>query len=248
MPKQKTEIAERGSSVELLIADAVKSGASIEVLERMFTLRERVKAEQAKEAFVRAMSSFQETCPTIKKNKNVMNKDGRSIRYTFASLDSVVAQIKKPLKDNELSYRWDTKSEGAAITATCYITHVLGHSESSSFTAAIDDNQYMTSPQRSASSITFAKRQALLNALGIATGDEDTDATDANKEKNAKSPKAKIVFLLRTLNEKTQTKGEVEEAVLRLSQLPLQDKNYEEICTRLQVLIEERHEAGKTIN
>jgi hypothetical protein len=58
---------------------------------------------------------------------------------------------------------------------------------------------YMTAPQKYASAQTFAKRYALCNVLGISTGDEDTDATDVNKENTAKSDKAKIMFLLKAL-------------------------------------------------
>lgn len=239
---------QQDNSVELLISEAVRSGASIEVLERVFTLREKVKTEQAKEQYVGAMAKFQSEVPVIKKTKKVMNKDGRTVRYTFAPIESIVEQIKKPLVNNGFSYRWETAQEAGLVKATCIITHLLGHSEQSTFEVGIDTEGFMTAPQKSASALTFAKRYSLCNALGISTGDEDTDATDVGKEKDAKNPKTKLMLRLRALGEKTDTKEAIQEAVLRLTQLPLEDKNLEEIVTRLEVLISDRQDAGKVID
>jgi hypothetical protein len=236
------------NSVDALISQAVASGASVEVLERLFELHEKVKGSKAKEAFVAAMAKFQSEVPVIKKTKKVMNKDGRTVRYTFAPIESIVEQIKKPLVNNDFSYRWETAQEAGVVKATCIITHTMGHSEQSTFEVGIDTEGFMTAPQKSASALTFAKRYSLCNALGISTGDEDTDATDVGREKDAKNPKTKLMLRLRALGEKTGTKEEIEEAVKRLTQLPLEDKNLEEIVTRLEVVISDRQDAGSTVN
>ncbi len=232
------------NSVTTFISQAIAANAPIETMERLFELRSKVKAEAAKEAFVVALSNFQRDCPVIEKKKSVFNKDGRTLRYKFAPIDSIVEQIKQALTANGLSYRWTVDTTDSGIIATCVITHVLGHSESSSFTVPVVMSDYMTSPQSHASALTFAKRYSLCNALGIATGDEDTDATDSKKAKEPQSPKAKIIFRLRSLGEKTNTKEEVEEAVQRLTKLELSDENFDEIITRLEVVISDRHESN----
>jgi hypothetical protein len=228
-------------AVEGLISQAIAANLDVEKLERLFALRVQVKAENAREEYVMALSRFQEECPVIEKTKKVLNKDG-SLRYQYAPLESIVKQIQKPIADNGLSYRWDTKEEAGKITAIAIVTHKLGHSEQSSFSVPIDTEGYMTAPQKAASALTFAKRYSLCNALGISTGEEDTDATDVGKEKEVKSPKAKIVFLLRVLKQKNKTREEVEEAVKRLTQLELKDENLGEIVSRLEVLVQETHE------
>ncbi len=103
----------------------------------------------------------------------------------------------------------------------------------------------MTAPQKYASAQTFAKRYTLCNALGISTGDDDTDATDVKKEPDAKSDKAKIVFLLRALGKKTDTKDEVFGAVRELTKLEADEKNYGEIVDRLQILVNEKQTYDK---
>lgn len=237
----KTE-EKQDTSVELFISQAIAANVPVETLEKLFALREKVKAEKAKEEYVQALLVFQSECPVIEKTKKVFNKDGQTVRYKFAPLDSIVIQIKAPLSKAKLSYRWETKQEKGSVTAVCYVTHVLGHTESSDFTVDIDTEAFMTNPQKSASALTFAKRYSLCNALGISTGDEDTDATDVGKEKDAKSTKSKIIIRLRTLGQKTTTKEEVEKAVLSLTKLELVDKNFDEIASRLQILIDEKNE------
>jgi hypothetical protein len=236
------EIVKKEEPVSNLIAQAIDKGLPVETMEKLLSMQERWEKTQAQKEFVRAMSDFQEKCPVIKKTKKVLNKDGRTVRYQYAPLDSIVEQIKKPLKECGVSYRWETKNEDKNIKAICTVTHVLGHSESSEFAVPIDTEGYMTEPQKYASALTFAKRYSLCNALGISTGDEDTDAVDVGKEKDVKSVKAQITLRLRNLKEKTHTKDEVEEAVKRLTHLELKDENLDEIASRLQILINESHE------
>lgn len=240
--KEIVKAKEKNPTVEVLISQAIAQGLPVETMERLFTLREKVKAEQAREAFVEAVSHFQEACPIIEKTKKVLNKDGRSVRYQYAPLDAIAEQIKKPLADNGLSYKWEVENKPDLINATCVVTHKLGHSERSSFEVPIDKEGFMTAPQKYASALTFAKRYSLLNILGISTGDEDTDAVDVGKESTAKSEKSKIMFLLKSLGEKNQTKEEIEEAITRLTGLAIVDENLAEIVSRLEVLVKERHE------
>lgn len=238
-------VQETTPSVDSFIQQAIAGNLPVETLERLFGLREKVKAEQAKEAYISALSSFQAACPIIKKTKKVLNKDGTTVRYMFAPLDSIVDQTRKPLAANGFSYRWETKSENGEIKAICIVTHKLGHSESSDFSVGIDKEGYMSGPQKSASALTFAKRYSFCNAFGISTGDEDTDATDTKKKMDVKSDKSKIIFLLRELKEKNGTRDEVAEAVLRLVRVELEEKNYVEIVSRLEMIVQENHENTK---
>lgn len=229
-------------SVDSFIQLALSNNAPIETLERLFALHKEVEAEKAKSAYVQALANFQKDCPVIEKTKKVMNKDGRTVRYLYAPLDTIVAQIKKPLGDAGMSYTWTVEHDTKGMTAIAKITHVQGHSETSSFTVPVVMSDVMTSPQSNASAQTFAKRYALCNALGISTGDEDTDATDVKAEKGAKSDKARIMFLLRRLGcegkEKEQTLADIQ----RLTEFEPIEKNYDSIIERLEILVKEKEE------
>src|ERR1035437_2036666 len=226
-------ITKQDTSVDTFIKDAIAKSLPVETMEKLFALREKVKAEYAREQFVASLSGFQSECPVIQKTKKVMNKDGVSVRYQYAPIDAIVEQIKKPLAKYGFSYTWEVKNEVGFITAVALITHKLGHFQASEFKIPIDTEGYMTMPQKYASALTFAKRYSLCNALGISTGDEDTDATDVDKEPDAKSDKSKIIFLLRKLGVDTKTKETIARSRSELALLELEDANLGEIVARL---------------
>lgn len=240
MTRTLTKPQENG--VDSFIQQAISSNLPIETMEKLLALRDSEKAKWAKEQYVRAISSFQGSCPVIEKSKIVKNKDN-SIRYKYAPLDSIVSQVKGLLKDNGLSYTINSGVKDGMLNATVTITHIDGHGESSSFEIPIDKEGFMTAPQKYASAQTFAKRYAFCNALGILTGEEDTDATDVEvKEAGPVNQKAKIMFLLKELNYETADKSVIEETVKKITNLKLIDKNLDAIVERLEILVKESYE------
>lgn len=239
VPEQKM----KENNVDSFITLAIEKNASVETMERLFILQKDVRAEQAREAFVLALASFQAECPVIEKRRKVFERGSKDrVRYSYAAIEDIIDQIRIPLARNGLAYTWNIEIKDSMIVATVKITHQMGHSEVSEFTVPIDDNQYMTSPQRYASAQTFAKRYALTNALGIATAEEDTDAVDVESAKGPISPKAKIKFLLQSLGYKIETKEQADKAVLDVAKLELVEKNFEEIITRLEMTVKEKQE------
>jgi len=238
-------IAKDVNSVESFIMKAVETNLPIESLERLLAMRKEVKAEMSKEAFINAMSSFQAQCPIISKNKDVKGKDGK-VRYSYASLDSIVSQVKQALGANGLAYSTQVINEVGFITAVCQITHNLGHSESSSFRIPIGTEEYMTEPQKYASRLTFAKRYAFCNALGILTGEDDFDATDVEKKpevNSVASVKGKIMFLLKELGaDVTVPKESIAKTIKGITGLDLSDnpESLNEIKNRLEVSLQEK--------
>lgn len=182
-------------AVNVFITDAIAKSLPVETMEKLFTLREKVKAEYAREEFMKAMANFQKVCPVIEKTNPVTNKSGATV-YHYANLGDIVSQVKKPLGENNLSYDFVTEDLKDFLKVTCVVTHALGHSKQSSFQIPIGTEAYMTDVQKYGARVTFAKRYAFCNALGILTNDEDTDGEEevekvkisdelANKVKNA---------------------------------------------------------------
>ena len=172
---EETTLAVREPTPGELIRQAVTAGATPEVLQTLADLYERFKAGAAREAFVTALSEFQSKCPIIEKTKKVYGKNGK-LRYCYAPLDVIVRQVRHILHECGLSYTIDDEFKDGMMYATCKVTHVLGHSETSTFMAPIDKDAYMNEPQKYASANTYAKRYAFCNGTGILTGDEDDDA------------------------------------------------------------------------
>ena len=241
---------QQDNSIESFISQAIAQKLPIETMEKFLAMRKEFRLEQAREAFVMSMASFQKECPVIAKTKVVKNKEGKEV-YKYAPLDSIVLQVKTPLGNNNLAYSFkETRSEdGKTLTAICTIRHSLGHSEDSTFTVDVGTESFMTDTQKYGARMTFAKRYAFCNALGILTGDEDTDARELTIKPKALNPalnpKARVVALLRTLGVKDTTNPEAtREKILELTQLtPDTPANIEEIISRLEVLIQEKNES-----
>ncbi len=72
-----------------LMAQAIQKNIPVETMEKLMDLQERWDKKNAQKEFNQAMADFQAKCPVIKKNKEVMEKDGKKARYSFASLDGM---------------------------------------------------------------------------------------------------------------------------------------------------------------
>lgn len=183
------------ATAEVLIAQAIDKGVTVDTMERLLAMRRELKSEAAKEAFDRSMSAFQSECPVIDKSKKVLNKDGQSVRYAYAPLDAIVTQVKPLLQKHGFGYRIvaDVQGKGkdGEVQATCVVTHELGHSETSSFKVPIDLESYMNLPQKFASALTFAKRYAFTNAFGLMTGETDDDGQRAGTSPGEENQKAR---------------------------------------------------------
>lgn len=177
---------DRKFDIESLLEKAVEKDIGIESLERFLALREKLKNEQDREAFFSALANFQSECPTIEKRKNVYNKDGKSIRYKYAPIEDIVEQVKKPLKEFGFSYFMKTEQTENSVTAICIVNHEWGHSEETRFMVPVDKSSYMNDQQKFASALTYAKRYAFCNALGIMTGETDDDANGASPPQGEK--------------------------------------------------------------
>ena len=164
-----------GLDAEALIMKGIEAKVPVETMERLLAMREKLNEEKAKTEFFKALAGFQSDCPIIHKNKKVMQKNSNQVRYSYASLDSIVKQVSPHLAKWGLSYMFKSETVNSSIVQTCEIRHFLGHAESSSFTIPIDPDGFMGDAQKSGSASTYAKRYALTNALGILTSDDDDD-------------------------------------------------------------------------
>lgn len=173
--KEVAVVQPQDNSAESLIAQAIGKGVDVGTMERLLAMRTQIKAENAKEAFNRALAQFQAECPTIVKTKQVFTKDGRSA-YKYAPIESIVSQVKPFLQKNGFSYTTQIDLTEKGVKATCKVTHEQGHSDESSMEVPLGSKtQIMSDSQVTAAASTFAKRYAFCNAFGILTGDEDND-------------------------------------------------------------------------
>lgn len=171
-------------SPEDLIARAIDAKLPVDALERLMALREKLQAEKARSEFYTALSAFQGECPVITKDKlvSIQPRDGRAYSYKYAPLDKIVEIVAPLLEKHGFSYRLNTRQGDGSLTVICTLHHRAGHSEDSEMTVPIDKSARMNDTQKVGAARTFCMRYVFCNAVGIMTGDEDTDARDHEKE------------------------------------------------------------------
>lgn len=169
-----------------LLQIAIEKGVDMAQLEKLLDLQDRYEANQARKEYVKAMANFKSNSPDIYKDKEVSFS---GTYYTHASLGNICEVITQSLAKHGLSHRWHCEQEESKVKVTCIITHVLGHSESTSLQAKPDDSGKKNSIQQIASTVTYLQRYTLLAATGLAVKDMlDDDAKGAEPEKEKARP------------------------------------------------------------
>lgn len=151
---------------------AVAQGADLEKLQKLMDLQERWEANEARKAFVQAMTEFKRNPPVIIKDKQV---SFGTTKYKHAELDQVSNVIGSALSAVGISHRWEVEQNDTRIKVTCILTHHQGHSERVSLEAPPDVSGQKNSIQAVASAVTYLERYTLLASSGVATGEHDDD-------------------------------------------------------------------------
>jgi hypothetical protein len=202
---------------ETLILTALEKGVPVETMERLLAMRDKLVAEQARNAFFRDLAEFQMQCPIIVKDKDVLNKDGRSVRYRYAPLDSIVRQIRGTLAEFGFSYQFTTATDEKSINVTCHARHRDGHTETTTFVSQIDPAAFMNIAQKFGSALTFGKRYAFLAAFGIMTGDEDDDSQSTSETQGQKTAREKLADI-KSQRQKAERENEPEQPIYHQSE------------------------------
>jgi len=183
--KNEVAIKTDSNSPAEMIRVAVAGGADLEKLKGLLDLQERWEAREARKAYHIAMAEFKANPPEIGKDRtvNIPHKDGRGkTTYNHASLANVTDKISAELSKHGLSASWVTKQNGA-VSVTCKITHIKGHSEETTLSAPADNTGSKNIIQAICSTITYLERYTLLALTGLATRDMDDDGkASANVE------------------------------------------------------------------
>lgn len=153
-------------------AELVKADGNMDVdkLAKLLEVQERWESNEARKAYVVAMANFKENPPEIIKDKTVSYKQ---TSYNHASLSNVTSCINKALSEHGLTASWVTDQTDKGVKVTCKITHVLGHSESTSLFSPPDTSGSKNPIQAIGSTVTYLQRYTLLALTGLATFEDD---------------------------------------------------------------------------
>lgn len=156
---------------------AMRAGMSINDMRDMLNLQKEWEANEARKAFVDAMSEFKKNPPSILKDKHVAFSTAKGMTsYDHATIGNVCDQIIKAAAEYGFSHRWiPSKGENGALVITCEVTHRMGHSQSTPIEGPRDDSGTKNVLQANQSTRTYLQRHSLLMAFGFATKDQPDD-------------------------------------------------------------------------
>lgn len=179
MTNSKTELVSASSSapeLETLMRVAVEQGeAGVAALERIVALHEKQEAKQARGEFIRALSAVQADCPTIERRAPIPDAQGR-IKYRYAPLEHIIHVAGPVLRQHGFCWVFGVSYPDGATEVCCTLSHEAGHAEDSCVRMPAVSVPKANQAQNEGATITYGKRLAFLNATGLTTADEDTDA------------------------------------------------------------------------
>jgi hypothetical protein len=161
-----------------LFQQALAKGAEgAGAMETLYKLYSAEREHSARLGFARAMSEFQRTCPPVQRTSaaKIVTKGGAEFGYKYADFEQIAETIGPHLRDNGLSYAFDSDAAGDKLKVMVRLSHVDGHTETSSFTLPTATASAMSAQQAVGAALTFAKRQCLVSVLGLALSDPDPE-------------------------------------------------------------------------
>lgn len=170
---------------------------SVDVLERMMAMQERLEVREAEKEFAAALARLQSKLPQIPKDGIIYQKDGIRIRSRYAKIEGIDAIIRPLLNEEGFAFSFDCKptADPKMFLFSGTLSHKYGHSVTKSFPLPTDTNQYRSAIQDMGSSESFAKRRLVRMHLNIVEEGEDNDGqgSDAKiSDAQAKDLKCKM--------------------------------------------------------
>lgn len=185
-----------------LLQQAITAGIPVESIRELVKLSNEQADRAAAQEFNAALASFQAECPPIAKSSkaSITTKSGVKYSYQYAELDQIATHIRPYLKPRGLSYGWDSSIDKNVLTCVCTLRHTNGHSVKASFTCPVDAAAHMSEQQKAAAALSYARRQSLVQVLGLTTCDPDTDGSAGASDTITDSQEADLEALMQEVH------------------------------------------------
>lgn len=182
-----------------MVQMAVEKGMSLETIDKLLGMAERVDAMReaerkrlAESAYMRAIAGLKAEVVTVAKTKRVhydtKDKDGRksgSVDFKHAELADIMKAIAGPAKREGLTWNYPAIDQGDDwVRVTCKLRHIDGHFEELTLGCPVDKSGKKNDMQAIAAALTYMQRYTLKSILGIAEeGDDKLDRLSAEDER-----------------------------------------------------------------
>jgi len=166
------------------ITQALRDGATPDVLKQMMELQRDYERDEARKAFIAAFAAARAEIKPIRKTETASfdsRRTGEHTEYVFEDMAKIAEYVDPILARHGLSYSFEAKqADGMMLTITCVLEHVQGGSRRAAFTAGHDTSGSKNPVQALGSTATYLERYTLKAVLGLAAGKDD-DAQGAGR-------------------------------------------------------------------
>lgn len=181
---------------------SMPSGAEdrVALLEKLIAMKNAEADRNARIDFESHFSAMRKELPNIKKSKEVKLTNGKHM-YNYAPLDQIQKECDPVLQRHGFSYSWREEAiEGGK--RIWFDLFGYGHTKSNFFDAPMlssksnSNGEYVNSVQAARMTSSYAKRNSMVDGLGLIVEDEDNDAridldadtiADLDRIRNAKT-------------------------------------------------------------
>jgi hypothetical protein len=158
------------------------AGDRVALMEKLIAMKYADEDRQARLAFETAFAKMRRELPSIKKTKEVTRSGGQHM-YNYAPLEEIQKTCDPILQAHGFSYSWREEAieSGKRVWFDLF---GFGHTKSNCFDAPLlgakqsnSGGEIVNAVQAARMTSSYAKRNSMVDGLGLIIEDEDTDAT-----------------------------------------------------------------------
>jgi len=173
------------------------SAEKVALMRELIAMRDAEIARVSREKFEAAFAKMRAALPIIKKVKEVTRLGGQHM-YNYAPLEEIQKQCDPILRDNGFAYAWREEAiEGGK--RVWFDLFGFGHTRSNFFDAPLlgakqsnSGGEIVNAVQAARMTSSYAKRNSMVDGLGLIIEDEDTDGATLEIDEELKKTLAKI--------------------------------------------------------
>ena len=170
-------VREETSTLDVIARLARDPSTNVDTVERLVALMERQQADARRTSYMASMARLQAVMPQVTKSGTIMNKDGRTVRSTFAKIEDVDIAIRPQCTAEGFSFSLDSKAVPGGTEYTSKLSHRDGHSETKTLFLPHETVMGCSAAQSAGSQLSFARRYLVMMHLNLVTRDQDDDAS-----------------------------------------------------------------------
>ena len=168
------DVAEIGGIASLIERVATNPNTSIDTLERLLAMQERVETKRAETAFNAALADMQPVLPIIAERGAIKNSAGKA-QSTYAKWEDINEAIKPVLAQYGFALTFRVDRPEGLVCITGVLSHRDGHSTQTTISLPVDSSGSKNGVQAIGSSTSYGQRYTAKLLLNLTSRGEDDD-------------------------------------------------------------------------